>query len=319
MAHTEANGSAQGAVYPTYGVHNPPQYSPCASPDCLYARGPGEPSDPIYPLYFTAKWTMYRIYNKYIENPLPYYSKPPDTMQEGIDYQTSYGWTCYDSTWRGPDGEVGAMMEHYEKWSLPIFPMENHFTSSFISLGNTAYFLTYEQDRPKGLAPICQFSSLNHPPRRDFIKHLPYSLQDSQRLDGRVQAYSFWTSPSGAAPPIQTGVVPDRTAEGAILFGYAFHSDWQPDAVDKDAAPYRHPQSFYFSGYPGTPPDAPMVTQIYTEFAMIRPDPAETWDLVAKHAAGKPIPICDLYGARKSAGRSGVPAAAATGCGCSDE
>ena len=26
-------------VYPTYGVHNPPHYSPCASPDCLYARG----------------------------------------------------------------------------------------------------------------------------------------------------------------------------------------------------------------------------------------------------------------------------------------
>src|SRR5271165_5447220 len=43
-------------VYPTYGVHNPPQYSPCAAPDCLYGRGPGEPSDPILPLYWTAKW-----------------------------------------------------------------------------------------------------------------------------------------------------------------------------------------------------------------------------------------------------------------------
>ncbi len=28
---------------------------------------------------------------------------------------------------------------------------------------------------------------------------------------------------------------------------------------------------------------------------MKRPDPAETWDLVAKHAGGKPIPACQLF------------------------
>jgi hypothetical protein len=37
--------TAAPPVYPTYGVHNPAQYSPCAAPDCLYGRGPGEPSD----------------------------------------------------------------------------------------------------------------------------------------------------------------------------------------------------------------------------------------------------------------------------------
>lgn len=38
-----------------------PKYSPCASADCLYAREPGEPSDPIYPEYWTAKWSMYGV------------------------------------------------------------------------------------------------------------------------------------------------------------------------------------------------------------------------------------------------------------------
>ena len=56
---------------------------------------------------------------------------------------------------------------------------------------------------PAGMPPICLFSDLNHPPRRDFIKHLPYSPGDSQRLGGRVQAYSFWTNPDASKPPIQ--------------------------------------------------------------------------------------------------------------------
>ena len=86
-----------------------------------------------------------------------------------------------------------------------------------------------------------------------------------------------------------------------MLFGYAFKSAWEPDAVDKEAAPYRHPHSFYFSGYPLTPPNAPMVAQIFTEFAMIRPDPANTWDLVAKLSGGKPLPNCSLFGSRDSA------------------
>jgi hypothetical protein len=284
-------------VYPTYGVHNPPQYSPCESPDCLYARRPNEPSDPLYPLYFSAKWTMYRVFRNYADNMPPYNGKPPQTLIEGADYQVSYGATYYDSTWRGPNGEEGAMMEHYEEWSLPIFPIDNHYTSSFISLGDKAYFLTYDKDRSKGMPPICLFSDLNHPPKRDFIKHLPYSPGDSERLRWQVQGYSFRTSPEEGKPPIQVGASPDRTADGAILFGYAFESQWKPDAADSSAAPYRHPQSFYFSGYPSTPPDAPIVSQNYTEFAMIRPDPAKTWDLITKFSGGKEIPpACNLFG-----------------------
>jgi hypothetical protein len=288
--------SAPKIVYPTYGVHNPPQYSPCACPDCLYQRGPGEPSDPIYPLYWSAKWTMYRVFNKYAEFPPPYDGKPPAGLREGIDYQVSYGATYYDSTWKGPNGEQGAMMEHYEDWSLPIFPIDNHYSSSFISLGDKAYFLTYEKDRPKGMPPICMFSDLNHAPHRDFIKHLPYSKGDSERLGGRIQGYSFWTSPEQGKPPIQTGVSPDRTADGAILFGYAFYSSYEPDSSDKTAAPYRHPQSFYFSGYPMPPANAPIVSQNYTEFSMTCPDPAQTWDLVAKYSGGKEVPAgCNLF------------------------
>jgi hypothetical protein len=97
-------------VYPTYGVHNPPEYSPCADPDCLYVRGPGEPSDPILPLYWTAKWKMYRVYRQYAEYPPPYDGSPPSALEEGVDYEVSKGASYDDSTWRGPNGEQGAMM-----------------------------------------------------------------------------------------------------------------------------------------------------------------------------------------------------------------
>lgn len=72
-------------------------------------------------------------------------------------------------------------------------------------------------------------------------------------------------------------------------------SNWEADSVDKKAAPYRHPHSFYFSGFPGTPPNAPILSQNYTEFSMKKPDPKKTWDLVSKFAAGKPIPKCNLF------------------------
>jgi hypothetical protein len=32
------------------------------------------------------------------------------------------------------------------------------------------------------------------------------------------------------------------------------------------------------------------------EFSMIKPDPAETGDLVKKFAGEKPIPVCNLFG-----------------------
>jgi hypothetical protein len=295
-------------VYPTYGVHNPSKYSPCECPDCLYQRGPGEPSDPLYPEYWSAKWTMYRVFRDYVDNPPPYDGNPPSSLKEGTDYQVSYGATYYDSSWRGPNGEEGAMMEHYDEWSLPIFPMNNHFASSFISLGNTAYFITYDKDRPEGMPPICLFSDLNYPPARDFIKHLPYSKGDSERLGGRVQAYSFWTNPDPKKPPIQVGASPDRTADRSVLFGYAFRSAWEPDAVNNSAAPYRHPHSFYFSGYPLTPPNAPIVSQNYTEFAMTRPNPATTWDLVARISGGKKVPACNLFGSQEAEVAAGVKA-----------
>jgi hypothetical protein len=78
------------------------------------------------------------------------------------------------------------------------------------------------------------------------------------------------------------------------MFGYAFDSQPTPDRVDKSAPPYRHPQSFYFSGYPLPPANAPIVSQNYTNFAMIRPDPKTTWDLVNK-LDPKTLPACQLF------------------------
>jgi hypothetical protein len=265
-------------IYATYGVHNPPGDSPCTRRDCLNPRKAGEPADPIYPAYWQSRWTMYRVYDGYVANPPPYRSDPP----AGTKYEKSYGASYYDSTWSGESGQ-GAMMEHYEKRCLPIFPwISNDFSCSFISLGNTAFFLTYDEDRPKGMPPVCLFSPLNHPPRRDFVKHLPYSRADSDRLGKGAQAYSFWID-GKTGRPIQTGASPDRTEDMAILFGYAF-------------APVNglmQPQSFYFSGFPGTPPDAPIVAQIYQGFQATQPDPAKTWAKVSG-VDPKTLPKCTV-------------------------
>ncbi|MDR3507460.1 MAG: hypothetical protein P4L64_06140 [Caulobacteraceae bacterium] len=287
-------GAVPDDVYATYGVHNDAHNADCAFPNCTYVRTPGEPTNPRYPAYWTSHWAMYRVFNKYQDYPPPYDGKPPAALKDGVDYQTSWGATYYDSTWRGPSGE-GAMEEHYEKFCLPIFPIPNNYTCSFISLGKTAFFVTYD-DRPSWMPPVCLFSPSNHPPERDFIKHLPYSKADSARLGDRVQGYSFWVGQSGK--PIQTGVSPDQTANGGIMFGYGFDSNATPDRVNKRAAPYRHPQSFYFSGVPYMPqlpqPNAPIVSQNYTDFAMTRPDPAKTWAQVAG-LDPKTLPKCQLF------------------------
>jgi hypothetical protein len=97
----------------------------------------------------------------------------------------------------------------------------------------------------------------------------------------RLQGYSYWVDHT-TGKPIQVCVAPDRTKDGAVMFGYAFDSQPTPDRVDKSALPCRHPQSFYFSGFPMAPANAPIVSQNYISFAMIRPDPKTTWDQVNK-------------------------------------
>jgi hypothetical protein len=279
-------GTTENAVYQTYGVHNPPGVSPCANRDCRYPRTAGQPADPLYPEFWTSRWTMYRIFNNYENNPPPYNGRPPASLVAGRDYEISQGATYYDSTWRGASGE-GAMMEHYERRCLPIFPIRNDFTCSFISLGNTAYFVTYDQDRPAGMPRVCLFSGWNHPPRRDFVSHLPFSADDSARLGDRAQAYSFWVNVSDGRP-IQTGASPDRTNVPAILFGYAF-----APASASPGAPLQ-PSSFYFSGYPVAPANAPIVSQNYTDWAAVRPDPARTWDQVSGLDPAT-LPRCHLF------------------------
>lgn len=271
-----------GAVYQTYGVHNAPSISPCASSDCVYKRGFGEPADPIYPEFWVSNWYMYRVFNKYSEFPPPYDGAPPSGLMEGADYEKSTGTTYYDSTWTGPGGE-GAMMEHYENRCLPIFPISNKFTCSFISLGEVAFFVTYDKDRPAGMPPVCLFSKFNHPPKRDFIAHLPYAKSDSAQIGAGGQGYSFWISAKDGKP-VQTGVSPDRTDKQDIMFGYGF-------------APREGkimPQSFYFSGYPLPPANAPFVSQNYFDFKAVKPDPSETWDQVNKLNPAS-LPQCQLF------------------------
>ena len=267
------------AIYPTFGVHNPPQYSPCpkSAVDCLNQRTEGEPSDPLYPQQWMSHWNMYRVFDGYKKNPPPY-TDPPSRLKPS-QYEHSEGWTAYDSTYRAdhyPDS--GAMIEYYKKRCLPIFPIPNNYTCAFISLGKTAYFLTFDEDRPAGMPPCCLFSRENHPPRRDFVKHLPYSKDDSGRVKD-IQAYSLTTPGPGNEP---------------ILFEYAFEKAYRADKKAPEAGSYRHPFAFYFSGSTEDPPNAPIVTQNYTDFSAIKPDPARTWDLVAKMCRGK-IPDCELF------------------------
>jgi hypothetical protein len=184
-------------VYTTYGTHNPPDDSACANPDCVYVRGPGQPTDPAYREYWSSNWTMYRVFQGYAQHPPPYDGEPPSALKRGRDYEISHGTIYYDSTWQGQSGS-GAMMEHYEERCLPIFPISNHFTCSFISLGDIAFFVTSDKNLP-GMPPVCLFSPKNHPTRTDFIRHLPYSPGDSSRLNNRMRAI-----PSGSTATMES-------------------------------------------------------------------------------------------------------------------
>ena len=308
VAKTEAEGSnAPDDEYATYGVHNDSHSDLCSRANCIYLRSKGEPTDPIYPRYWTSHWAMYRVFNRYQDNPPPYDGKPPDSLQEGKDYETTWGVSYYDSTWVGPTG-TGAMEEDYDKSCLPIFPIPNNYSCSFISLGSAAFFVTYD-DRPSWMPRVCLFSPHNPPPEQDFIKHLPYSKQDSVRLNNRVQAYAFWIGEDGK--PMQTGVTPDQTVNRGIMFGYAFDTQPTADRLDKTVAPYRHPQSFYFSGMPYMPqvplPNAPIISQNYTDFAMIKPERAATWAKV-EGLNPKSLPKCQLYNPPSSARVGAKPA-----------
>jgi hypothetical protein len=294
-------------VYATYGVHSDAHADDCTYPTCVYDRTAGQPTNPSYPPYWTSNWAMYRVFNNWQTNLPPYAGKPPATLKEGVDYQTSWGTSYYDSTWTGAVAgvaEKGAMEEHYDKFCLPIFAFANNYSCSFISLGKIAFFVTYD-DRPSWMPPVCLFSPNNRPPELDFIKHLPYAVGDSQQLNFTVQGYSFWVGQD--AKIMQTGAAPDQTDKGGILFGYAFNTEPKQDRVDKTVRPYRHPSSFYFSGVPKLPqaplPNAPIVSQNYTDFAMIKPDPATTWAKVSG-LDPKTLPPCQLFDPPASANKA---------------
>lgn len=314
----EAGGAPaedSGPVYQTYGAHNPPGAAgdnPCATPDCVYPRAPGEPADPLWPEFWQSAWTMYRAHGPITPQGVAWNPPPwPTEAAIGSQFQKSSGSSYYDSTWRGPSGE-GMMVESYTDFCLPIFPIPNQFSCKFISLGDTAFFVAGEgPDRPAWMkdTPVCLFSPQNHPPRRDFVKHLPYSPSDSARIGPGGQAYSFWVcgGPDGTCTNdgttyqsgqiMQTGASPDLTAAGGILFGYGFA---------KDASGAMVPQSFYFSGFPAPPANAPMVSQNYTGFRATRPDPSVYAEVASLDAAS--LPVCQLFDPPSEAGLTGAEA-----------
>lgn len=313
-AGSDAAGDAEGLsgpIYQTYGAHNHPDESganPCPTPDCVQPRSPGDPADPMWPIYWQSGWTMYRVIGTASPQHVPW-NPPPyrDERAIGGRFQKSAGASYYDSTWRGPTGE-GMMVESYTDFCLPIFPIPNNFSCKFISLGDVAFFVAGEgPDKPSWMKdnPICLFSPKNHPPRRDFVKHLPYSREDSRRIGPDARAYSFWVcgnpAPNGTCSVggktykggeiMQAGSYPDQTAAFGILFGYAFKPDESGAMV---------PQSFYFSGFPAPPASAPMVSQNYVGFRATKPDPSVYAEVANLDPAT--LPACQLFDPPPTAG-----------------
>ena len=85
-------------VYYTGGVHNDKDCTPADK--CLYARNPGEPTDPLYPVWWSSEWVMYRVFRNYDKYPPPYTSPPTGLTPD--DYQVSFGATYYNSTYFPP-------------------------------------------------------------------------------------------------------------------------------------------------------------------------------------------------------------------------
>jgi hypothetical protein len=259
-------------MYPSGGVHNDEQSH-------TFPRKHGEPQEnPELPQYFSTEWVMYRVFQNYLHHPPPY-SMPPSTLSTH-DYEISYGASYYDDEYRAPDGDGhGAMMEYYQHKCLPIFDLNNSFSCAFVSLGNKAYFLRYE-DRPADTPECCQFSLMNHPPRRDFIKHLPYDKDRSSSLGNAVQAYANW------------GPRTDPSNFTTILFGYSFYTNKTVDSYDANLPPYQHPHSFFFSGVPVAPANAPVVSQNFMNFRAQRPSQHDIWDQVIRKCPAEPQWCC---------------------------
>jgi len=95
-------------IYGTFGVHNPPSYSPCKDFDCLNRRPRGAPSDPLFPTQWVSDWIMYTVHDGYQNSPPPY---PLDIESVGItDYTMSQGTTFWR---RGDDGVLsGTLSSH---------------------------------------------------------------------------------------------------------------------------------------------------------------------------------------------------------------
>ncbi|AGP38733.1 hypothetical protein BE04_21790 [Sorangium cellulosum] len=290
-------GAGPDNVFPTNGTHNEPDASrkcmACSdSPTCTCTRKSGEPTpDPQWPAAWVSDWNMYRAHENWQANPPPY-ADPPKTLAPS-DYELSQGTSYYDSTYKPADGDgEGAMMEYYRRRCLPIFPKSNHYSCAFVSLGNKAYFFGFPEEAPQApdlskTAYFCFFSPNNHPPRPNFVEHLPYNPDDTARVPD-IQAYSL-TAPVPAGPP--------------ILFGYAFEKNSRADAGG--GAPYQHPFAFYFSGYieldeHGQPthgaPDAPYVSQNYVGFHQEKPGAfADLWAKVDQYRKEKKAPDCTLF------------------------
>lgn len=68
-AEDSDEAAAARHTYFTSGVHND---AGCAPPEkCIYPRQPGEPTDPIYPVWWSSDWIMYRVFRNYDQFPPP--------------------------------------------------------------------------------------------------------------------------------------------------------------------------------------------------------------------------------------------------------
>src|SRR5258707_9977325 len=69
IARAADDDPASRHVYSTGGVHNDKDCVPASK--CLYARQKGEPSNPLYPVWWSSDWVMYRVFKNYDTFPPP--------------------------------------------------------------------------------------------------------------------------------------------------------------------------------------------------------------------------------------------------------
>ena len=78
-------------VYSTYSMHHPPSDSPCTFSSCLDTREPRQPTDTRYRAYWSSNWTMYGVFNGYVEQSAALRRRTAAGIEAGAGLRNTFG------------------------------------------------------------------------------------------------------------------------------------------------------------------------------------------------------------------------------------